>query len=161
MQELLPLMTAYGIVKDLQQGIEVFNPSVDDIMASKAVLFTRIKFVSVDVDLLKKECVARYADVLAPNRETMALMTEEEMMANMHPTARKLYKKAKETAQNAAECSDFYETLSELLKAYKTKEEWLQDSWQSRCKKVPEYLYSSSKKRYELDNLLVQQELWA
>lgn len=165
----LPIRVAWGIVVDLNNGHDVFNPSEEDVRSSKLFDVTVRTYMPEGIsphvfnnglpECWIKELIERHRSDLAPNREPLNLMSEEEMCENMHPVALELYKES--GAQSDPLIKDFYETLSQILKFYKTKEEWTQDSWWSRVKKVPEYLFIGARGQIDLDELIDKKNIFS
>lgn len=156
----LPVRVAYGIVSDLEAGRDVWNPSSEDIRKSAVFAHTVREYIPEEMvaerDKLFKperwieELIEHHQADLAPERKTIELMGTEEAIANLHPIAQQ-YRKAVISTPGAL---DFYETFSELLKTYNSKEEWEKDSLEQRWEKVPEYLYIGPRGRVDLDQMM-------
>ena len=163
----LPVRVAWGIVVDLKNGRDVFDPSADDIRRSDLFAVTVKNYIPDGEDHHGFEKVAqgwidslieRHLGDLAETKEKpqVVLMSEDEMVQNMHPVARKFY-----LMGSRAHDRDFFETLSQILKAYKTKEEWQKSSWEDVMKKVPEYAYIGGRGRIDIDEFIEKNELFA
>lgn len=177
----LPIRVALGIARDLLAGRDVFNPSAKEIRESELFSLTVKTYIPDEMvaerDKLFKpeqwieELIERHHADLASDdapigwikvineefgerhsssRKPIDLMSMEEAIANLHPIAQQ-YRKAVISTPGAL---DFYETFSELLKAYNSKEEWEKDSLEQRWEKVPEYLYIGPRGRVDLDQMM-------
>ena len=177
----LPIRVALGIARDLLAGRDVFNPSAKEIRESELFSLTVKTYIPDEMvaernklfkpeqwieELIKrhhadlasddapiewiKEVNEEFSEHHSSSRKPIELISTEEAIANLHPIVRH-YSKAVISTPGAL---DFYETFSELLKAYNSKEEWEKDSWEQRWEKVPEYLYIGPRGRVDLDQMM-------
>lgn len=167
-QQEYPVRIALGLVEDLQAGRDIFNPSEDDLSASRVFILTAdeyIPYCGMSVASFNSQkfgwfraFVASRKD-LAPARERMQLMDEWDLRKTLHPVALEIYRnKINGTFAGSKErdaLENFCETLSELLKKYDSRVKWQNDLEHNRVvSKVPEYRYIGEKKRKELNKIM-------
>ncbi len=141
----LPVRIAYGIICDLENGVDVFNPSASDLRSSVLFKQTVKRYVPEGMssnefnkisDKLVEDMISDTQ--LAPEKDEKPFRewSEEEIIANLHPM---LIKRCKEARKfNSSEVLDYYETLSEVVKAFPDKKVWKKKSWSERQHIVPE-----------------------
>ena len=98
------------------------------------------------------------ANALGKNLEDMRydpeygndIPTHDQAMEQMHPVVKAMYRNDYAHSHSMG----FYETLSEIVKAF-SKLTWRRSSWQDRQQKVPELEYWSEEDRFQLEKMFL------
>lgn len=131
----LPCWIAKAIIYDLHAGIDVDNPTRDDLRKSEV-------FKVASTYQCPKERIEEFINSLSnlpePKvEEDSEVPSYSEAVNNLHPVIKKHW----ENRSLHSFPLERYEVLSEVLKAYPDKESWAADSWEQIEEKVPEILY--------------------
>lgn len=141
----LPCFIAKGLIYDLCAGIDVDNPTREDLQNSE-VFRVAITYQYPKSDV--KKFIASLTDLpAAVVSEAEAEITFEEAVANLHPIARKKWDNRSKGIYHI----EGYEVLSEVLKEYSSLAEWNDDSWERRHERVPELYYYNAHGKLDLD----------
>lgn len=140
----LPCWIAKAIIYDLRAGIDVDNPTRDDLRKSEV-------FKVASTYQCPKERIEEFINSLSDLSEPEAEEDNEvpsysEAVNNLHPVIKKHWEN-RTFHSMPLEC---YEVLSEVLKAYPDEESWKANSWEQREETVPEILYYGTTGRLAL-----------
>lgn len=141
----LPYFIARGLVYDLCAGIDVDNPTREDLQNSEVF---RVAIIYQCPKSKVKKFIESLTDLPdAVVSETEPEITFEEAVANLHPIARKQWDNRSKGVYHI----EGYEILSEVLKEYSSLSEWNDDSWERRHERVPELHYYNVHGKLDLD----------
>ena len=129
----LPCWIAKAILYDVRAGIDVDNPTRDDLR--KSAVFRVASTYQCPTERIE-EFINSLSDLPEPDEEN-EVPSYSEAVNNLHPVIKKQWKNRPFDSWPL----EHYEVLSEVLKAYPDEESWKADSWEQREEKVPEILY--------------------
>lgn len=142
----LPCWIAKAIICDLKKGIDIDNPSRQDLRESEVLRVA-------ETFQCPKETIDAFIDSLSGipekrDEKSFSVPSEEDAVKRLHPLARKAWEKKH---SGLLDC----EILSETLKVYPDKKSWSADNWLQRTEKVPELLFYNSHERLDLEEVLL------
>lgn len=146
----LPCWIAKAIIYDLRKGIDLDNPSREDLRESAV-------FRVAETYQCPRETGEAFINALPGipekrDEEDIIVPSQEKAIERLHPLVKERWEKNGKRSYGL----EPYEILSETLKAYPDKESWMADSWKQREEKVPELLAYNIHCRLDLENDLLK-----